>query len=139
MQEHCENASLYSCLDLDDDRFSDISGEDIRKAYLRLAAIWHPDKCALVDCVSRFQKIQEAYRILSDDVLRKEYDSARLQKPILHSESVELSDFIDSGNSTYMKPCRCGESFIISQQQLDEGYNAVQCNGCSLFVDIVNM
>lgn len=45
----------------------------IRQNYLRLAKIYHPDVYKKKD-QSRFEKINEAYRILSDKAKRREYD-----------------------------------------------------------------
>jgi molecular chaperone DnaJ len=45
--------------------------EEIKKAYRRLALTHHPDKGG---DVNTFNKIQEAYEVLSDDNKRKQYD-----------------------------------------------------------------
>eukprot|EP00249_Psilotum_nudum_P015138 c25183_g1_i2 orf=483-1094(-) len=53
---------------------------DVRSAYRKLAMKWHPDKCStdnsfLVEqSKSRFQVIQEAYSVLSDENQRFLYD-----------------------------------------------------------------
>lgn len=46
--------------------------DDIKKAYRRLAGIHHPDKGG---DTAEFQKIEEAYRILSDPEKRRQYDN----------------------------------------------------------------
>jgi len=46
--------------------------DEIKKAYRKLASIHHPDKGG---DTAMFQKIEEAYRILSDPQKRKEYDN----------------------------------------------------------------
>ncbi|XP_021727315.1 uncharacterized protein LOC110694451 [Chenopodium quinoa] len=55
------------------------SNEEIRRAYRKLAMQWHPDKWAnnpamLVEAKKKFQKIQEAYSVLSDPTKRTLYD-----------------------------------------------------------------
>jgi len=49
------------------------SQDDIKKAYRRLAAKFHPDRNKSSDAVERFQKIQESYDVISDPQQRKIY------------------------------------------------------------------
>jgi len=62
---------------------------EIRKAYMQLAQKFHPDKYTNEDEKKRahqqFAKITEAYRILSDENLKSEYDKS-LQKGIKPQE-----------------------------------------------------
>lgn len=56
------------------------STEEIRRAYRKLAMQWHPDKWAnnptmLGEAKRKFQKIQEAYSVLSDPRKRTLYDA----------------------------------------------------------------
>ncbi|KAL9229273.1 hypothetical protein vseg_004758 [Gypsophila vaccaria] len=58
----------------------DCSVVDIRRAYRKLAMQWHPDKWAktpalLGQAKQKFQKIQEAYSVLSDPRKRVLYDA----------------------------------------------------------------
>jgi len=46
---------------------------EIKKAYLKLVKIYHPDKNKSVDTEGKFQKIQSAYEILINDKTRQEY------------------------------------------------------------------
>lgn len=56
------------------------SAAEIRAAYRKLAMLWHPDKCRGLDrdkvdlAKKRFQQVQEAYNVLSDDGKRALYD-----------------------------------------------------------------
>lgn len=52
------------------------NADDIKKAYRRLASQHHPDKGG---DTSTFQKIEEAYRILSDPNQRQQYDNPMTQ------------------------------------------------------------
>jgi curved DNA-binding protein len=50
------------------------SAEDIRKAYRKLARKHHPDMSKEAGSAEKFQKISEAYEVLSDEEKRKRYD-----------------------------------------------------------------
>lgn len=71
-----EDTDLYAVLSVG----RDAKAEDIRKAYRRLALVYHPDKHASAaqnarDAASRkFQQIGFAYAVLSDDKRRSRYD-----------------------------------------------------------------
>mmetsp|Transcript_4098 Transcript_4098/g.14662 ORF Transcript_4098/g.14662 Transcript_4098/m.14662 type:complete len:120 (+) Transcript_4098:295-654(+) len=66
---------LYSILGVD----FEASEEAIRKAYMRLALRWHPDKHGGSDeAKSKFQDICQAYHVLSDPKMRQEYNETAL-------------------------------------------------------------
>ena len=52
------------------------SDDDLKKAYKRLAMIWHPDKNPLnkSEAEAKFKRISEAYDVLSDPQKRQIYD-----------------------------------------------------------------
>jgi molecular chaperone DnaJ len=52
----------------------DASTEDIRKAYRRLARMYHPDVNKSPEAEERFKEINEAYEVLSDEQKRLAYD-----------------------------------------------------------------
>jgi curved DNA-binding protein CbpA len=52
----------YEVLDVARDADADV----IRKAYRKLALVWHPDKSKAPDAEERFKEIQGAYEILSE-------------------------------------------------------------------------
>jgi len=51
---------------------------EIRKAYKKLALIYHPDKNQFASATSRFQEIGKAYAVLGDKISRASYDRQRL-------------------------------------------------------------
>ncbi|KAG6773132.1 hypothetical protein POTOM_020388 [Populus tomentosa] len=72
----------------------DASFSDIRSAYRKLAMKWHPDKWAQNPGVAgeakrRFQQIQEAYSVLSDQSKKSMYD-AGLYDPLEEEDEVCL-------------------------------------------------
>lgn len=56
--------------------------EEIRKAFRELVHIWHPDVSKEPNATTRFQKINEAYQVLSDTRTRREYDLGQGWRPI---------------------------------------------------------
>ncbi|XP_057778795.1 uncharacterized protein LOC130997483 isoform X2 [Salvia miltiorrhiza] len=74
----------------------DASFSDIRSAYRKLALKWHPDRwaknpSAAGEAKRRFQKIQEAYAVLSDKGKRSMYDAGFLD---LLEEDEGMGDFL---------------------------------------------
>ena len=67
---------LYGALGLT----SDATGDDIKKAYRRLALKYHPDKHASAsedakaEAAHKFQQVGFAYAVLSDEKRRSRYD-----------------------------------------------------------------
>jgi len=50
---------------------------DIKKAYRQKAAFYHPDRNDAPDAARRFQAVQKAYEVLSDEAARQAYDDNR--------------------------------------------------------------
>lgn len=48
--------------------------EEIKKAFHKLALLYHPDKNRSVEAIDKFRSIKTAYDILIDTNKRKEYD-----------------------------------------------------------------
>ena len=67
------------------------SNEEIKKSYRFLARQYHPDRNPSKQAETKFQKIQEAYDVLSDTKKRQEYDLYG-NLPHSHSHSNNTSD-----------------------------------------------
>lgn len=55
----------------------DTPAENIKAAYRRKAAQFHPDRNPSPDAATKFREVQEAYELLSDPDRRKAYDETR--------------------------------------------------------------
>ncbi|XP_024541454.1 chaperone protein dnaJ 13 [Selaginella moellendorffii] len=74
MEGEQPDRELYALLHLD----PDASDEDIKRAYRQWAQVYHPDKHRTLQmqdiATQNFQRIREAYEILSDEKRRQVYD-----------------------------------------------------------------
>ncbi len=52
----------------------DASGDEIKRAYRRLARKYHPDVSKEADAEARFKEVREAYEVLKDEEKRSAYD-----------------------------------------------------------------
>ena len=73
--------------------YSDADSDAVKKAYRSLAKAFHPDTSTHPNAVERFQKITEAYEVLSDSKRREEYDSR-----YNHNKNTVSDDFSDEGD-----------------------------------------
>lgn len=62
---------LYDILEIN----PDATENEIKKAYLHLVKLYHPDKNKSLNAVEHFQQIQTAYEILIDPITREEYNN----------------------------------------------------------------
>ncbi|KAL6139173.1 hypothetical protein ACLB2K_064450 [Fragaria x ananassa] len=103
----------------------DASFSDIRTAYRKLAMKWHPDRwpgnknpSVAGDANRRFQQIQEAYSVLSNEGKRSMYD-AGLYDP-LEEEDEEFGDFMQEMISMMNNVKDEGDSFEDLQRMFVE-------------------
>jgi curved DNA-binding protein CbpA len=113
------------------------SNSELKKSYHALALQYHPDKSDSSD-KSNFQILSRAYKVLSDDKNRAEYDSQfdRL-KP--SSGDISYSDFeTDSEDEEFLAYlCRCSGKHYIER---DISLLPVEtpCSNCSLSITVRN-
>lgn len=69
-----------------------VNNAELRKAFRQLSKELHPDTTSLPSekATRQFQSVCEAYDLLSDPVLRAEYDNSLEKKNNLISQSIEL-------------------------------------------------
>jgi DnaJ-class molecular chaperone len=118
--------------------------DELKLAYRSRLLEVHPDKQGDVDsAATSIEEVKNAYQILSDPSLKQQYDNqrnAKLSKGInagkLHLRQFEKSMSRD-GSRLFTYPCRCGEIYEISEDDLFEDADfLVQCNGCTLHVHV---
>ena len=66
----------------------DVSEEDIEQAYLTLMAIYHLEHRLKAPEQTKFQRIIEAYEVLSDSTSRADYDSSPAECPVCWTHKV---------------------------------------------------
>ena len=76
---------LYNILEIE----PSANENEIKKAYLRLVKIYHPDKNNSPDANEKFQKIQSAYEILSNHSSRIEYQKLNQKDKSIFVEILE--------------------------------------------------
>jgi hypothetical protein len=100
----------------------DASIDEIKRAYREKAREIHPDKNLNIDTTQEFQKLNEAYQVLSDEIKRKDYDNGfvcELNFNIFneHENEKELeSDFIYYETDITVLKCGC-DDWIKSRSQ----------------------
>ena len=115
-----DNTCFYSLLNIRPDS----SQSDIRSAYRKLALKWHPDRWArnpraANEAKRRFQRIQEAYSVLSDEGKRSLYD-AGMYDPLDDNEEdlgEFMKDFMSAVERVKSEPVK---SFEEIQQMFDD-------------------
>ena len=87
-----------------------------------------------------FRLVRHAWDVLGDAEKKRSYDDALRAEAVLASraEKVPYSELTLQSDENLTKPCRCGEQYEINLTEFEEsGCDLIQCNGCSLYIKIV--
>ena len=96
-----ESATLYAVLGVG----KSAAPIDIKKAFRRAARQWHPDVCSEPDAKEQFQRINDAYQILSNELMRRKYDAGlKLASSTAPRQRRDLSQSAHG----WRPPLRCG-------------------------------
>jgi curved DNA-binding protein CbpA len=127
--------SLYDVLGLS----GNAGLEEIRAAYKNKILSYHPDKSSSSDKIERFQRIKEAWTVLSNLETRKNYDEALVHKNLRLRDTIKFSDLIVDSEETnsFRYICRCGCTLNMSSNDIrelrhrDVGEIVIFCDDCS--------
>ncbi|XP_029379399.1 dnaJ homolog subfamily C member 24 [Echeneis naucrates] len=135
------------------------SVQQLRHRYQQLALQYHPDRsseCSTekASCLKKFLEVDAAWKILSDQNSRRQYD-LQIRAQELNQEwpvdsTVYLEDMTwDQDECVYSYHCRCGGRFSISDEEMQEKHHdgeeeemvegrhrgvVICCDSCSLCV-----
>ena len=90
------DASHYAILGIE----SNASAAEVKKAYLKLALKFHPDKNQSAGAEERFKKVVQAKEVLTDAVARRTYDAELRSKTFMAASEKHRSYSSSSGYSS---------------------------------------
>ncbi|KAL4432988.1 hypothetical protein ABPG74_005361 [Tetrahymena malaccensis] len=118
----------------------DATFEEIKKSFQRKIRQEHPDKSSDENSQKIASKLIEAYKILSDENLRSEYDKQYEQQ---HQKANRGQCFdqinLEKQSNLIDYECeQCGEinTIQIDSRNKDEDFVIVECIGCNLKLQI---
>ncbi|EIM19971.1 DnaJ-domain-containing protein [Wallemia mellicola CBS 633.66] len=113
------------------------SQAEIRSKYLIKVKESHPDRSGSNEEVIELYK---AYECLSDDQKRREYDEKLSKDNIVNRiyPQVSLDQFdVSEDEETFSLPCRCGNEYIVTADDLESGLELLSCTGCTERVHVL--
>jgi DnaJ-class molecular chaperone len=110
---------------------SDMTREEIKKKYMDLMLLVHPDKSPAD--AERAAQVISAWRVLGDQDKRKEYDkmlSAKLDRD--ERLNYRFVSTVEKHPDAYTVTClQCGE-----QNSAEDGHQRIECVACSMLIDL---
>jgi len=120
---------------------SSASFQELKHVFQHLVRQSHPDKTQTSDGTSRFTAISEAWKVLGNPELRRQYDAAWVQRctaqvqTVQDHVSIEEFDVTVDGRRTFA--CRCGAEYELSSQDIEFHVDYLSCSSCSLCIAIL--
>ncbi|XP_037623059.1 dnaJ homolog subfamily C member 24 [Sebastes umbrosus] len=105
------------------------SVQQLRHRYQQLALQYHPDRLGgsseAESGVKKFLEVDAAWRILSDQITRREYDLQRRARELKQDWPVDSTVYLedmtwDQDECVYTYSCRCGGGFNVSEEEVEE-------------------
>lgn len=135
----------------------DASAEEIRRAYHRLALEQHPDRSSGAapsgtpgDAAAPhadFVQLQQAWEALREPEARRRYDAALQAEDDAGMRATARTSDVDLGDMEYTEDvaglgvwsrrCRCGATFELTEDQLADGIETLECSCCSLAIRLL--
>lgn len=141
-------------------KIQDFSTEiQVKNSFKKLCLQHHPDKVSLVNNNGSlnsgtpqqasdliWHSILNAYQVLVNPLSKKAFDqqlaktATQISGPL--QDEVDLDDMecsVFENNVVYWKyKCRCDDGeFIVTEQDLEDGVDIVECNSCSLNIKVL--
>lgn len=114
--------------------------EDLKKKYLKLILLLHPDKIGNENEDGEFHLVQKAWSVLKDPESRKLYDAELIcqeHSDLLLYDTINLSDMtLDSSESFYTYCCRCGGTYLLNSSEANGTKVIIGCDECSFSVQV---
>jgi DnaJ-class molecular chaperone len=98
--------NFYTILELEN--FSSL--EDVKKAYHRLAKLYHPDKNTGLNDAEKFREIQSAYDALKTDIKKAAFDS-QLNEELNRLEQTQTRANTEQQSNADSKNNKSGSSY----------------------------
>ncbi|XP_038061624.1 dnaJ homolog subfamily C member 24-like [Patiria miniata] len=124
------------------------SHQELKSCYQKAILQCHPDKlpqtCSEAEqaaAMQRFHLVDTAWRTLSDDASRREYDARQkenMRKPLPLNEKVHLDDMDwQEDEEMYTYSCRCGGEYVMTDSDIEQNILIISCNTCTLSIELV--
>ena len=136
--QHLNMEDLYHILQCD----MTSTQEQLKQNYKKLALQHHPDKGQSCDG-SFFVKLNNAWEILGNQELRREYDAKWRERCIVQDrpihEEVEFSElYSDESEEIYSYPCeKCEGDFVLTRTDAKLRFDIVCCDSCSSTIKVL--
>ena len=119
-----------------------LSPEALKVAYRAALLRTHPDKTRSTAEPEQMDAIREAYATLSDPARRAAYD--RTLAPSSGPRPAQMSSLADfkfvpdtlTSKDVWTHACRCGGTYKITEDEMENEVHLVGCSGCSEIVSV---